>query len=133
MKKMSVCSACQAIPEKPQTKGQTKSFRKEGKRLNVDVQRCAARWVTWRAAEVNEEDKEREGGIVRSSLSSAAVKRTDALELPGTNSSSSSGGLFLGIAIFQKELFIAPPAKYNKKRTGSGMDTQVVTIWPCVA
>lgn len=81
---------------------------------------------------MNEEDKEREGGIVRSSLSSVAVKRTDALELPGTNSSSSRG-LFLAIAIFQKELFITPPAKYNKKRTGSGMDTQVGTIWPCVA
>lgn len=81
--------------------------------------------------EDKEREREREGGIVRSSLSSVAVERTDALELPGTNSSSSRG-LFLAIPIFQKELFITPPAKYNKKRMGSGLDTQVVTICPCV-
>lgn len=80
---------------------------------------CTAGWGTWRAAEVNKEDKERERerGKVRSSLSSVAVERTDALELPGTNSSSSRG-LFLEIPIFQKELFITPLAKYNKKVDG---------------
>lgn len=42
-----------------------KSFRErksfKGKGLHVSVERCTARWVTWRAAEVNKEDKEREG------------------------------------------------------------------------
>lgn len=73
----------------------------------------------------------RERGKVRYSLSSVAVERTDALELPGTNSSSSRG-LFLAIPIFQKELFITPLAKYNKKWMGSRMESQGVTTCPCV-
>lgn len=93
----------------------------------MSIDRCTAGRGTWRAAEVNKEDKER--GKVRSSLSSVAVERTDALKLPGTNSSS---GLFLAIPIFQKELFITPLAKYNKKWMGSGMESQVVTICPHV-
>lgn len=62
----------------------------------------------------------REWGRVRgkrSSLSSVAVERADALELPGTNSSGSRI-LFLAIPIFQKEPFITPLAKYNKKADG---------------
>lgn len=84
---------------------------------------------------MKEEDKEREGGgrgKVRCSLSSVAVERTDALELPGTKSSSSSRGLFLAIPIFQKQLFITPLAKYNKKWTGNGMERQSITICPGV-
>lgn len=34
----------------------------KGEGLNVTVERCTAGWVTWRAAKVNKEDKEREGG-----------------------------------------------------------------------
>lgn len=76
-------------------------------------------------------DKEREGGAtVRSSLSSVAVERTDALELPGTNSSSSSTALFLATPIFQEELFITPRAKYNKELMGSGQESHVLTRRP---
>lgn len=75
-------------------------------------------------------DKEREGGAtVRSSLSSVAVERTDALELPGTNSSSGTA-LFLATPIFQEELFITPRAKYNKELMGSGQESHVLTRRP---
>lgn len=54
---------------------------------------------------MNKEDKEREGGreggTVGSSLSSVEVERTDALELPGTNSSSSRD-LFLVFPSFRR-------------------------------
>lgn len=53
----------------------------------------------------------------RGPLSSAAVEREDALEMPGANSSKL---LFLAAPIFRKELFIAPLAKYN-----SGMSWSV--------
>lgn len=60
-------------------------------------------------------------------MSSMAVERADALELPGTNSSNSRS-LFIAIPVFQKELFITPLAKYNKK----GIESQGVTMRPRV-
>lgn len=99
------------------------------KKLNVSVERRSAGQATQRASEVNKKDKER--GIVRSSPSSVEVDRTDALELPGRNSSGSRG-LFLAIPFFQKEPFITPPAKYNKKWMGSGRESWVITICPSV-
>lgn len=71
----------------------------------------------------------REGKGKRSSLSSVAVERADALELPGTNSSGSRR-LFLAIPIFQMQPFITPLAKYNKKRMGSCVESQSVTMCP---
>lgn len=106
-----------------------------GKELNVKA-------IAWRdmlqnkvhrepLRRISRTERERERGKVRSSLSSVTVERKDALELPGTNSSSSKN-LFLAIPIFQKELFITPLAKYNKKWMGSGMASQSITTCPRV-
>lgn len=62
-------------------------------------------------------------------LGLASVDWTDALERPGPNSSGgSSKGLFLETPIFQRDLFITPPAKYNRSGRGSELQGRVVTI-----
>lgn len=62
-------------------------------------------------------------------LASVEVDWTEALERPGPKSSSgSSKGLFLETPIFQRDLFITPPAKYNRSGRGSELQGRVVTI-----
>lgn len=84
---------------------------------------------------MNKEDRERERGRrregERDSWVLSVISGSRANGCPGTawHKQQQQQGSIFSFPIFQKELFITPPAKYNKGRWGGGWR---VTTCPCV-